>query len=411
MSPYSTYTVWKYIATASSILSCALDPGSKLVIVKVYVCWLYKVTILQLLQSFSDWEYTMTRKTTLSTLVVVAVIVLEFHLSSQLLVDHECYVKPEESSVSCPSPCYTLQEYADNEGVVKNCSLGTPNTAYIFLSGTHELCDNISLNFLRTDSIYLVGKALNSTRHVPNAEITCYKQDGGFLFQNTTNIAITNLTFTDCGRWYDFIVRGGQATLGFHNVTNVTIADVAVRKSAGYGVYALCAMGDVEVVDSVFAFNSGTVNYDGGNAGFRYENCTDTNTLLTIRSSHFLYGYAEHNNPLASGLCVFVWTSGVNVEIDNITAIGNVAVNESTGGNVALFLRNRTNIITNWIVVKNSYIANGSAYTGAGMYVSITDTPVYDAASHIHDVAVTHHSVFSPVLTPEIITVTNTVHQ
>ena len=62
------------------------------------------------------------------------------------------------------------------------------------------------------------------------------------------------------------------------------------------------------------------------------------------------------------------------MEIDNITAIGNAAGDESTGGNVALFLHNRTNIISNWILVKNSYIADGHAYFRAGMFVSILDT-------------------------------------
>ena len=347
----------------------------------------------------------MSREMALSALLV-AVVVLVFHLSSQqLTVDHECYVKPEDANVSCPSPCYTLQEYAHNKDVVRNCSLGTANTAYIFLNGVHELSGNISLNFFRTDSIYLVGKALNSTHYVPHAEIVCNKQEAGFVFQHATNIAVTNLTITGCGCWYDYIV---PATLGFYNVTNVTIDNVIVRNSTGYGVYALCAMGKVEVVDSVFAFNKGTADYDGGNVAFHYENCTETSTLLTIRFSHFLHGYGEHINPIASGLYVFVWTTGVNVEIDNITAVGNVAANNSTGGNVALFLRNRTSILSNWVIVNNSYIAEGSAYTGAGMYVSITDTPLYDAASHDNTVTATHRGVFSPVLTPEIITIINT---
>ena len=93
------------------------------------------------------------------------------------------------------------------------------------------------------------------------------------------------------------------------------------------------------------------------------------------------------------------------MEIDNITAIGNAAGDESTGGNVALFLHNRTNIISNWILVKNSYIADGHAYFRAGMFISILDTPPYDTTAH--QTSANTFWVTSNVLTPEVITISN----
>ena len=97
----------------------------------------------------------------------------------------------------------------------------------------------------------LVG---NSTESPSPAEIFCLNQ-AGFLFRNSTNIVIKNLTFTGCGHWYGYMVLGGQATLAFNNVT---VASTTVRNSTGHGLYALCAMGYVEVV-----FNEGTADYDG----------------------------------------------------------------------------------------------------------------------------------------------------
>ena len=341
-------------------------------------------------------------KETLPSVIVLIVLSL-VQLSSQQPVHRVCYVKPDNSTAPCPSPCYTLQEYADNKAV-GNCRFSSANTTYIFLSGVHELFQNISLNFFRTESVLLVG---NSTENPSPAEIFCFDQ-AGFLFRNSTNIVIKNLTFTGCGHWYGYMVLGGQATLAFNNVTNVTVASTTVRNSTGHGLYALCAMGYVEVVNSVFAFNEGTADYDGGNVGFRYQDCIniDTPSFLSIRFSHFLYGYSEHINPLATGLSVFVWSNGVNVEIDNITAIGNAAGNKSTGGNVALFLRNRTNIISNWILVNNSYIADGHAYFGAGMFASLLDTPPYDTTAH--QTSANTFSATNNVLTPEVITIVNT---
>ena len=336
---------------------------------------------------------------TISLSVTMLLILLSARQTSA--EQHECYVKPENSAVSCPSPCYTLQDYVDNK--VDGCKFGTANITYIFLDGVHELFENVSLNFFKSDSISRVG---NSTENdaFSQPEIVCHDR-AGFFFENSTNIVIRSLTFTGCGHGYHFMVLGGQATLAFNNVTNVSVADTRVRNSTGYGLYALCALGCVEVVDSMFAFNEGTPDYDGGNVGFLYNKCIeiDTSSDLSIRSSLFLHGFSNHINPLATGLSIFVWSNGVNVEIDNITAIGNVAANSSTGGNVAILLRNRTNILSNSVLVKNSYIADGHGWEGAGMYLSILDTPPYDAAN-----ATNRFSATTNVLIPEVITIVNT---
>ena len=315
-----------------------------------------------------------------------------------------CNVRPEDSNATCPYPCYTLQEYAE-KNVTEECNFGTPNTVYLFLNGTHQLFhfdNNISLNFFNTNSVTLVGNI--TTENDSQVEIVCDDESAGLFFRNTTNIFIRHLNITGCGRWYDYVIRGGQATLAFYNVINVTIANVDIRNSSGYGLYALCAMGHVNITHSVFAYNEGTACYDGGNVGIRYEKCNHTEaSSLSVSFSKFLHGYSENINPLATGLSVFVWTSGVNITLDNITAIGNVAANRSTGGNVAIFLRNRTTILHNRVKVKNSYIANGSAYEGGGLYFSILDTPPYDTPP---TTSLTQGNDTPPI--PEVVTIENT---
>ena len=287
--------------------------------------------------------------------------------------------------------------------MISNCSFDQENTTFLFLDGLHVLTDNITIGVVHTDSVSLLGNYTVENSSAP--EILCY-DEAGFLFKNSSNIVIQHLTFTRCGHWFTFMVLEGQATLGFYNVINVSVLDTTVRNSTGYGLYALCAMGDVEVAHSVFAFNKGTEDYDGGNVGFLYQNCMDIgkSSLLTIHSTQFLYGYSDHINPLATGLSIFLWSSDVNVDIHNITAVGNSAGHIPTGGNIAIFLRNRTNIISNWIEVRNSYIVNGNAYFGGGMYVSILDTPAFDA----RPTGMTTFSNNVPVMVPETITIANT---
>ena len=335
--------------------------------------------------------------------VMLALLVLLSGLppSDSQPVHHVCYVKPQNSTQPCPDPCFTLEEYAHH--VISNCTFDQKNATFLFLHGVHELTDNITIGVVHTDSVSLLGNYTVENSSAP--EILCYNE-AGFLFKNSSNIVIQHLTFTGCGHWFPFLVLGGQATLGFHNVTNVSVSDTVVRNSTGYGLYALCAMEDVEIAHSVFTFNKGTVDYDGGNVGFLYQNCTDIgkSSLLMIHSTQFLYGYSDHINPLATGLSIFLWSSDVNVDIHNITAVGNSGGHRATGGNVALLLRNRTRIISNWIEVRNSYIANGNAYFGAGMFVSILDTPAFNG----RPTRVTTPSNNTPAMVPETITIAST---
>ena len=347
------------------------------------------------------------QSSTVVVLHIVAFSLVSLSYQHPTVEQTKCRVKPKDNNVSCSMPCYTLQEYAEDR-VAEQCLLGTSNVAYIFLNGVHELVDNVSLNFSDSDSVSLVGKEREIAHNISHAEILCHNQSG-FLFRNCSNIDIINLTFTQCGHWYGNIESSKelQATLAFIDTTHVTIENITVRNSTGYGLHAQCTMGHVNLSNSIFAFNNGTPRYSGGNAGFLYKNCPNSPSLLKIVSSQFLHGYSNYIHPLATGLYVFVWSGGVNVEIDNITASGNVAENifknMSTGGNVALFLRNRTNITTNQIIVKNSLIAHGTAYQGGGMYVSVTETvPIYAEADHNNVASNTMLSI------PEVVTIINT---
>ena len=340
--------------------------------------------------------------------VLITVLAAAFSFSSQQdATDYTvCYVKPENSNRTCPFPlCYTLQQYAEQQQSVKDqCRIGRSNTVYRFLDGgKHKLFGNIALNFSRLDSIFLLGDWSEGQHAVSHAEIEC-KGSGGFLFQYASNVVVSHLTFTECGHWFNADLK---VTLGFHNIQNATLSNTIVERGTGYGLYALCAMGLVEVEYSEFSSNMGKAEIEGGNAGFLYENCTDTPSMLSIEDSQFLNGSSQSKNSLATGLFLFIWTSGVNVEIDNITAIGNSGGENSVGGNMLLILRNRTGIRSNWIVVKNSYIAEGKAYVGGGLDISILVTPQYDSRPRTSNFRAANWTQ-GEVLTPVVVTIINT---
>ena len=81
--------------------------------------------------------------------------------------------------------------------------------------------------------------------------------------------------------------------------------------------------------------------------------------------------------------------SNINVDIDHTTMVGNTAQHRSTGGNLAVFYRNRTNVIINTVTVRNCYISNGQAFYGGGMYASILVTP--SLTNHNEDISQVLH--------------------
>jgi len=201
----------------------------------------------------------------------------------------------------------------------------------------------------------------------------------GFIFVDSnnimSNITIKNLTFLNCGQDISTICSAScRAAIAFDTVDTLFISGITVNYSTGWGMYTNRLLGSSLVVNSTFANNSGTSEYNGGNIDVNYTDCSaDTSVTLRLTSLNILYGNSSHYYPVASGLCLFLECTNVNISISNVTMIGNKAISRtiSTGGNIAIIYRNYTNLVINSVTVQDSYIANGSAYQGAGMFVSI----------------------------------------
>ena len=81
------------------------------------------------------------------------------------------------------------------------------------------------------------------------------------------------------------------AALLLFSVTDLTIMEVTIRNSTGYGVNATLILGNSLISRSTFAYNAGTDDYYGGNVHLFYKNCPGGEiSYLHINSSQFLYG-------------------------------------------------------------------------------------------------------------------------
>ena len=298
--------------------------------------------------------------------ILVGVICLSLDGSADSL--HYVYVR-EDNSRTCPySPCNTLAYYATHTN-----QYFLSYTEVVFLPGNHSLID-MTIDVENVTTFSMVGKNGNFTSWSNSAVIQC-GGEAAVRFTLIRELKLENLTFTNCGKVVNVINSTTFAALALETVFDLTISGLMVTNSSGYGIYADNVFGQSSVVNSLFTYNSGTSEYDGGNAAFYYSNCPDTNhtSLVSVNHSQFLHGNSSHGNPLASGLVLFLSCTGVNVHLTSVTLCGNQAQNNGTGGNLAVIYRNRTSIITNAVVISQSYICNGIAHLGGGAFVSILE--------------------------------------
>ena len=298
--------------------------------------------------------------------------------SSSLGYDHVYCVLPVNGTQPCQKPCescHTLSYYTSHV-----TQYFTSDTMIKFVSGVHLLQDNTSVLIRNVKQLALVGD-INDDNDII---IQCDSGgSSGFIVTNSTDVRIQNLTFLNCGQELtaSFISTvcsdSCYAALAVDTINTLLISGINVSNSHGWGLYAMRVFGSSALVDSVLSHNFGTLEYDGGNVAFVYTNCSADNvdTVLSLKSLEILYGYSSHRYSVAPGLCLFLECTRINVSISDVKMIGNVANSTTinTGGNIAIIYRNYTDLIVNFVIMQNCYIADGVADQGAGMYVSILE--------------------------------------
>ena len=137
-------------------------------------------------------------------------------------------------------------------------------------------------------------------------------------------------------------------------------------------------------IGSVFRYNKGTQDCEGGNTWFYYTNCPklDIATSFVIDSSKFLFGYQPYvqlRSLSSGGLNFAINCTNVHVNATNLRLYGNKGY---FGGNAHFYFMLFTSIS---IAIENSYLGAGQASRGAGALVFIgEDTAVNDKDSCSH---------------------------
>ena len=163
------------------------------------------------------------------------------------------------------------------------------------------------------------------------------------------------------------------AALAFDNAHDVIVSKMAVHNNSGLGLHANQVLGNVQVYESAFLYNSGNKKYYGGNVCFRYGECpqshnTYLNWILLLLTWLWYIQMASF----------FLWNCSwphiadeLSLDHCNITAVRNETDN---GGNIGI---NLTNISINYhysdkppsVIINNSRIACGTGCRGGGSRV------------------------------------------
>ena len=272
----------------------------------------------------------------------------------------------QASGNSTPSSeCKTLMDWYGNGSAAVFMS----DTKLVFQEGIHSL--DRFLNFSNCYNFTMAGNG--NAQHdsdgipQPTSIISCSGVlDTGLFISNSRNVHIHNLEFKFCSGYYTLKERYDFAgSLTFYKVQNMSLDQVVVNCTTGYGLHTVNIYGTNEVVDSAFLNASEHQDVMGsGNADFFFDNFLNTVTILVVNSSWFMDG---NNNITSGGLNVEIRSANVHVIIANITTKGN---NGFYGGNLALFVALFTKNYSS-IIIENSRILEGRATHGGGISILI----------------------------------------
>ena len=243
----------------------------------------------------------------------------------------------------------------------------------VFLEGKHSLeslievtnCHNFTMTGNGSTQLYSDGLPQ------PTSWINCTGASGnGLFFINSSEIHIIKLGLDSCS---------GKTTieekftiyfaLAFDQVSNLTLYQIVINNTRGFGLHCDNVFGEIHVSESAFVNSKGdsSTHVYGGNARFWFGSpCSTSKSNLVIDTTWFMYGeetaYKVYN---ASGLQVLIACPNISVVMENITAHGNRGIN---GGNLALSLDLTyfgSDVST--IDISNSNISNGWAVKGGGI--------------------------------------------
>ena len=216
---------------------------------------------------------------------------------------HTFYVRPTYNH-DCKT-CVTFSESL-------NLLMSTTGATFYFLPGNHSVENTTQVAIKDIRWLSLQGNVSKSSNH---ARIHC-KGKMSFTFKKVGDLFISDLEFVGCGYEIPQQVRGVNAALKIYGTNSLTLMNVTVRDSYGYGLLALNTIHDTIIIGCKFYHNRlmGRLkrNSDkglGGNALIIFCDMFPTYHIhLKISNSEFAHGTESYDGDMLTD-----WSDEVRV--------------------------------------------------------------------------------------------------
>ena len=322
----------------------------------------------------------------------------------------ENYVIASESD-PCPtgtgSTCNTLSFYANQSDLYFN-----DDAIFYFLPGRHSLDGLLVINEVSNLTIIGMGDSrtgFHETVMESSVQIECTNNTtGGLSFRDSEYIAISGITFTNCGAPFNdtknFLSAEVYTTINFVSNVNVTIDGVSILNGTGMGLLLQNTF-DITIKSSSFSRNiippcETEILCPGGNVQIQYfdvestDNFTEIN--IEVTSSNFSFGYSTELGINAGlGLTVMSATSyiSLNMLLDRLIIHGNTAL---LSPNLYCYLECQAGI-SYYVTINNTISVYGNALTP--LPSAILDVlQINSGGLYFHDTSRNHSSARIDIL-------------
>ena len=170
-------------------------------------------------------------------IITVCTLVLHAGCGDEVYIQ-TIYIKPENTSHPCPSPCLVLNEY------VQSNYTSLSSSKLIFLSGNHELSTNFSMH-----NVHVIMETQSRSSEV---FIYCFGQSG-FLLQEILSLQITDLSFISCGY---HSVYGHLPAITINFIQSAVLTNITITESPAGGLSINSSSG-VYIVNLICTRNTG----------------------------------------------------------------------------------------------------------------------------------------------------------
>ena len=281
-------------------------------------------------------------------------------VASQGVVGDKVYtVVANQSASSCPgnqTECSLMYYAAHPDEYFRE-----DNTTFHFLPGHHQLVNSTLVLMANISNLTLYGTDVNESIVVCNGE-----SSGGFSFHSIANLMIMNLTIFNCSYWSNdsYILIAVEIIETY----NLILFNIVIKETAGVGLQLIDLYGNTVIDHTTIESSHSTSNSRGGNFAYhcRYGNSTIMNILNSfIRNGSNTYSERAES----SGILIDYdfCSATVSIVLDNVYLEHNYG---KTGGNIMIDLGDLSVMWSISISILNSWIYNGTADTGGGLYMA-----------------------------------------